>query len=226
MHTLLSEEIFKAGMASSDISDQQVRPGFIDLLMRIGHDFDKVLGTALSFQQVLFVSQDHQQVEQVLRDLLSYYPHPSVTLWTEEPSDSLFVGTRPDLAKFYSKVPVIVDLDTNVVIGGTKNEFCATLLGETLQFASEMSVPESRIFFQGKISAIFTLLKAFLEILTLDEASQQQNLREMLLRYPEDSIELVYQIGRNVNKLLAKVIRHARLQLKTEQKTPTTQVIL
>ncbi|HMF33386.1 MAG TPA: hypothetical protein VKK79_18315, partial [Candidatus Lokiarchaeia archaeon] len=210
MHALLSEEFFKAGRFSENIGDQLAHSGFIDLLSQLEPDFDRVISAAISLQQVLFVSVDRQKVEQAISALLSYYPHPSVTLWTEKPSDSLFVGTSPNLAEFYSKDCVVVDLDSNSVSGGRSNEFCANLLQETLEFASEMTVAESRMFFQGKISAIFSLVKAFLEVLSLDEAQQQVTLHKVYHRYPEDSIELVYQIARNVNKLLAKAIRQAR----------------
>jgi hypothetical protein len=72
------------------------------------------------------------------------------------------------------------------------------------------------MFFQGKISAIFTLLKGFLEILTLDEGEQQDHFREMIKKYPEDSVDLILQISRNLNPLLAKSIR--QVQFGTSKK--------
>ncbi len=219
MHVILSEEFFKAGIACEDMCVQKGQQGFLGLLGRMGLDFEKVLNAALSHHQVLFVSQDRQKAERAISDLLNYYPHPSVTLWTEEPSDSLFVGTRPDLAKFYTNDPVVVDIETRYIHNGKKNEFCRNLLKETLQFASEMSDQESRLFFQGKISAIFSLVKGFLEILPLEENQQRQSILDMSQRYPEDSLELVYQIARNVNKFLAKALRQARSYLPVEARS-------
>ncbi len=218
MHVILSEEFFKAGIASENMSAQRSRQSFFELIRFFGSDFEKVLNAALSLEQVLFVSRDRQRAEKAIGALLNYYPHPSVTIWTEEPSDSLFVGTTPDLALFYGTESVVVDLDGGKILNGRKNEFCRTLLKETLQFAPEMSISESRLFFQGKISAIFSLVKGFLEVLTHNEEKQHQCILDMLQRYPEDSIELVYQIARNVNKLLAKILRQTRTSLILEAK--------
>ncbi len=213
MHVILSDEFFKAGIASENMNTQRSRQSFIELIRYFGSDFERVLNAALSLQQVLFISKDRQRVENAISALLNYYPHPSVTLWTEEPSDSLFVGTTPDTALFYGTEAVMVNLDTGTIINGKKNEFCRNLLKETIQFATEMSISESRLFFQGKISAIFSLVKGFLEVIAYEETKQHQLIFDMLERYPEDSVELVYQIARNINKLLAKVLLQARSAL-------------
>lgn len=218
MHVILSEEFFKAGIASENMNEQRNSQSFIELIRLFGLDFEKVLNAALSLEQVLFVSKERQKVEIAIGALLNYYPHPSVTIWTEDPSDSLFVGTTPDIALFYGQDSVIVDLDSGTIYNGKKNEFCRNLLKETLQFAPEMSTSESHLFFQGKLSAIFSIVKGFLEIITYEEKRQQQCILDMLQRYPEDSIELVYQIARNVNKLLAKILRQSRTVMVLESK--------
>src|SRR5271157_1438892 len=56
MSALLSEEFFKSGVKSEDVTEEQSRANFIDLLTRFTLDFDKVLNAALSQKQVLFVS--------------------------------------------------------------------------------------------------------------------------------------------------------------------------
>jgi hypothetical protein len=209
MHALLSEEFFKAGIASENLSEEQSRTNFFDLLDRVGKDLDKALGAALGLRQVLFVGKNREIVEQALSAFLTFYPHPSVNLWTENMSDAHFIGTLPDLVKNYDESAVIVDLDKNKVIGGEKIEFCANLLYETIAFGKEMSVSESHIFFQGKISAIFTLLKALLEVLTLEKKDQQQRFQELFKKYPQDSLQLMAQMSRNLNPLLAKILRSA-----------------
>ncbi len=209
MHALLSEEFFKAGMKSEILSEEQSRTNFFDLLARVGKDFDKALGAALGLRQVLFVGKNRDAVEQALSAFLTFYPHPSVNLWTENMSDAHFIGTRPDLVKNYDESSVVVDLAKNIVVGGEKIEFCANLLNETIEFAKEMSVSESHMFFQGKISAIFTLLKALLEVLTLEKKDQLQRFQELFKKYPQDSLQLMAQMSRNLNPLLAKTLLSA-----------------
>ena len=210
MHALLSEEFFKAGLASENLTEEQSRTNFLDLLAQVGKDFDKALGAALGLRQILFVGKNREVVEQALSAFLTFYPHPSVNLWTENMSDAHFIGTRPDLVENYDESTVVVDLIKSKIIGGEKIEFCANLLNETMAFAKEMSVSESHIFFQGKISAIFTLLKALLEVLTLEKKDQKQRFQELFQKYPQDSLQLMAQMSRNLNPLLAKILLSAK----------------
>ncbi|OLS14814.1 MAG: hypothetical protein RBG13Loki_1573 [Promethearchaeota archaeon CR_4] len=210
MHALLSEEFFKAGLASENLTEEKSRTNFLELLAQVGKDFDKALGAALGMRQVLFVGTNREVVEQALSAFLTFYPHPSVNLWTESSSDAHFIGTRPDLVKNYDESTVIVDLINRKVVGGEKIEFCANLLNETMMYAKEMSVSESHIFFQGKISAVFTLLKALLEVLMLEKKDQQKQFNELFRKYPQDSLQLMAQMSRNLNPLLAKILLSAK----------------
>lgn len=207
MSAMLSDQFFKSSIKSTELTEDQVRAHFMVLLTRVGSEFDRVLGAALSLRQVLFVGTEQESVEQVLGAFLAYYPHPSVVMWAETVSDALFVGTRPDLVQFYDPSTVIIDLVNNAVIGGEKNEFCADLLVETLLFAQETSFAESRRFFQSEISEIFTQLKTALELLALEEPEQQRRFREMISKYPPDSIQLLTQISEKLNPFLAKTLR-------------------
>ncbi|HMF33298.1 MAG TPA: hypothetical protein VKK79_17870, partial [Candidatus Lokiarchaeia archaeon] len=161
---------------------------------------------ALSQKQVLFVSPNREQVERALSAFLCYFPNPSANIWATEISDALFIGTHPDLVKNYDPSTVVVDLVNDCAIGGEKNEFCANLLLETMLYSQEMSFTDSRIFFQGKISAIFTLLKSVLELLTIDESQRVHRLQEIFNKYPTDSLQLIIQMSQNLNQLLAKYL--------------------
>lgn len=207
MQVLLSTEFFKSSISQEDLTDAQSLSHFTRLLDCVGKDFDKVLNANLGLRQVLFTSKDPEKVKQALSAFLAWYPHPSVTLWTESASDSSFIGTRPELAKNYDPSIVIVDLDQNEIVGGTKNEFCAKLLRETQQFLKIMSVRDSRIYFLERISGFFALFKNLLKALAMDEAHQEEYFQGAVKENSLDSVQLTIEIGENLNPLLAQTVQ-------------------
>ncbi len=185
--------------------------------LRASHDLDKIIFAILGQQQVLFVGEDQPLVEMVLSAFLTYYPHPSVKLWAEEPSECLLVGTHLSQVQNYPQGTVVLDLRASRVIGGypsrvmgrviggEKNEFCAKLIENIKKFARGATVPESRAFFQGQVGALFALLHALLQDLFFEGPREhQQQFQDALKSFPEGTVRLVGQLSKKLHPLLAE----------------------
>ena len=206
------EELLKSSNRNETIqsiqSEQTVRKHFSRFLKAASNDVDKVIFAIFGQQQILFVGENRRLVEDVLIAFLAYYPHPSVKLWAEEPSDCLLVGSPPGQVQNYPKGTVILDLDNRRVIGGEKNEFCANLIKKTEMFARTATVPETRIFVQTQVGAIFTLLKALLQAISLEGREERRRQFVTILKSsPETTVRLVGQMSKNLHPWLATRIQ-------------------
>ncbi len=217
MQASIIEEFSKSGITRDNLTEDQVRTHFSNLLTRVGADIDKIIFALLGLHQILFVGEDRQLVEQTLSAVLAFYPHPSVVLWAEAPSDFLLVGTRPAMVLNYESSPVIVDLGNNRVSGGEKNEFCSTLIQETVKFAESASIIESRAYFQRKIATLFTLLKSLFETLSLSEKAQPQQCQTILKNQSLATVQVLAHISESLNPFLAKIVQQylSRSHLQT-----------
>jgi len=203
MQASILEAFFKSGITSDNLTEQELNNHLNTLLTRVGDDIDKVIFAVLGLHQIFFCGEDRKLVEQALSALIAYYPHPSVVLWTEEPSNCLIVGTRPDLIQKPDKFTVVVNLMNGKVKGGEKNEYCSNLIKETLKFAGNGSISQARIFFQRQVSSLFSLLKSLLEILPLDDESQARQCQAVLKDQTLAKVKLVAQMCEILNPLLA-----------------------
>ncbi|HMF34178.1 MAG TPA: hypothetical protein VKK79_22325 [Candidatus Lokiarchaeia archaeon] len=203
VQTSLFEKFFESGITSDNLTETEIRNHLSNLFELFGDNFSKIFFALLSLRQILFIGNDRMLVEQTLSAILAFYPHPAAILWVEEPSDSLLVGTSPSFTGFYPKSTVIVDLSNQTILGGDKNDFCSTLMQETVKLAQEASVPEARLFFQQRVSSLFSFLKEMLRTLTLAEKDQSKRLEEILKSFPVATIQLLAKMSENFNFNLA-----------------------
>ncbi|MFX0061270.1 MAG: hypothetical protein ACFFC7_03720 [Candidatus Hermodarchaeota archaeon] len=207
----LLEEFYKSGVDNEMLKEDQRCIHLNDLFIRLGEDIDKVIFALLSQHQILFVGEDKNEVKEILHTLLTFYPHPSVAMWIETsslPVDHLIMGIPPSNLRYYTKRSnVIVDLRTNQVLKGEKNEFCARLVKETQLIDQECSMYEARKFFQTKISSLFVLVRALLEASTLEKEIQKQEFQNILTNYPLANIQLIARMTKSLNLLLGKKVQ-------------------
>ncbi len=205
----LFEEYYKSGITADVLTEEQARIQFNNLISLIEEDIDKVIFALLTQKQTVFVGESRKQVEEMIGTILNFYPHPSVKFWAEMPGEYLIVGTHPINTVNFKKSSVFVDLVKNQVTGGEKNAFCSDLMKKTIQLAEVESISEARVFFQGKISNVFSLLKTFLDILSKSE-TQTKQLEKLLPLYSPAALELIAKMSENLNTLLAKTLKHSK----------------
>ncbi|MFX1534760.1 MAG: hypothetical protein ACFFDI_11100 [Promethearchaeota archaeon] len=207
----LLEEFYKSGIDSEILKEDQSCMELNNFFLRLGEDIDKVIFALLSQHQILFVGEDKNEVKEILSTLLAFYPHPSVVMWIQTPSphiDHLIMGMSPNNLRYYAKKSnLIVDLRTNQVLKGEKNEFCAKLVKETQLIDQECSMYEARKFFQTKISSLFVLVRALLEASSLEREKQQQEFQNILTNYPLANIQLIARMTNSLNLLLGKKVQ-------------------
>ncbi len=200
------EEFLKASATSESLSEESIRQQFEELTKRVGNDFDKIIVGLLTLQQILFVGSDRKQVERALSALLAFYPHPSVTLWADQPSESLLVGVPPAQVINYKNSPIIVDLDTGIVTGGNRNEYIANTVKDTLVVARDASVSEARLFFQGKISSFFVLIRLLLDYVTLGKAERISAIQDYQRGIHPALLQLIVRMARKL-ELALEIVR-------------------
>jgi len=145
----LFEEFFKSRTTGMSLNENDARMRLIILLNKFENDIDKLIFALLGQKKILITGYEQNEVQQTVNALVTFYPHPSVVTWTEEPTEVLLVGTHPSLVKEYdTKDTLILDLDKSTISGGTKNEFCSELMKETKVLLQDISIQESRRFFQ------------------------------------------------------------------------------
>jgi hypothetical protein len=193
------EEFLKARITSDTLSEDSIRQHFEELLKRVGNDFDKIVFALLTLQQILFVGQDKKMVERAISALLAFYPHPSVTLWAETASDSLLVGIPPSQVSSYKTAPVVVDLDRGTVVGGYHNEYVAETIQETLVVARDVSVSDARLFFYGKISSFFVLLRLLLDFVPLEKEERLLAIQAYQQGMKPALVQLIVRMARKLD---------------------------
>ena len=98
---------------------------------------------------------------------------------------------------------MIVDLDKNVIHGGEKNEFCSELMKETKILLQNDSIHGGRVFFQGKVSSVFSILKTILRAYVEEEDDALKN----IIKYcPKAVAKLIEHMCYGLNPLLAEKI--------------------
>ena len=206
LEAVLFEELIKFSNINYTLTEEQIRASLVVLLMKLGKDIDKLIFDIISQRQIVFVGYDQNVVQTTMNALLTFYPHPSVSLWSDEPTDVLLVGTHPSNIDYYQgKSAVIVDLDHNVILGGEKNDLCSALIGETKTLIQDISIAEARRYFQGKLSSIFMILKSLLEIMF--EPEEKQKFQVVLKVCPRPMIRLIERMSEGFNPTLAKKIQ-------------------
>lgn len=200
------EEFLKASATSESLSSDSLQQQFEELTKLVGNEFDKIVVGLLTLQQILFVGSDRKQVERALSALLAFYPHPSVALWAEKPSEALLVGIPPTEVSNYKNGPVIVDLDKGTVTGGTRNEYISNTVRDTLVVANNASVAEARLFFQGKISSFFVLIRLLLDYVTLDKAGRLSAIQDYQRGIHPALLQLIVRMARKL-ELALEIVR-------------------
>ena len=71
----------------------------------------------------------------------------------------------------------------------------------------ECSMYEARKFFQTKISSLFVLVRALLEVSTLEKEEQRQEFQNILSNYPLANIQLIARMTKSLNLLLGKKVQ-------------------
>ncbi len=203
----LIQEFYKSGLTVEALKEQETRSKLGALIEGLGPDFDKIVFALLIQKQIVFIGESKELVEQTLSALMTFYPHPSVVLWTERPSDYLLVGTHPNNVKNFDKNALIVDLTNNQITGGEKNQFCSELVEKTVQLAEVTSLEEAQVFFQGKIANLFALLKNLLDLIGTEEDIEQRNVKKLLEFHPPATLKLLARMSSSINMLLAKNIQ-------------------
>ncbi|MFX0090849.1 MAG: hypothetical protein ACFFBD_03720, partial [Candidatus Hodarchaeota archaeon] len=169
----------------------------------------KIFFALLTRQPVIFIGDKKYAVEQALSTLLTFYPCPSVCIWADTPiNDCLLIGTHSKNLDYYDKEPaLIVDLRTYKVKRGEKNEFCAQLIAETIRIGQKSSLLDAKIYFQSKISSLFVIFRALLEISAIEKEKQPQEFQNLLANYPKANIHLILRMSNNLNSILGKKIQ-------------------
>ncbi|HKZ41213.1 MAG TPA: hypothetical protein VJ044_09650, partial [Candidatus Hodarchaeales archaeon] len=202
LSTNLLEEFIRSGIVTRTLTEEEVRVQLLILVSKFQQDFDKIIFAILCQQKLFFVGANKGNVQKALNALLTFYPHPSVVLWTEAPTDHLISGTDPDrLRQWHLSKSVIVDLDNNVVIGGEKNEYISALIVETHRLIRDHSVAEGRRFFLGKIASLFSILESLLE--TTADQNMRKKIHTILRVCPGPVRELMVRVLFNMNPYLA-----------------------
>lgn len=200
------EQFLKANVTSEALSEESIRQQFEELIKRVNNNFDKIVVSLLTLQQILFVGQDRKQVERALSALLAFYPHPSVTLWAENPSDSLLVGVPPSQVLNYKNNPLIVDLENGLVTGGSRNEYISNTIQDTLSIARNASISEARLFFQGKISSFFVMIRMLLDYIPLEKTARLEAIREYQRGLHPALLQLIVKMARKL-ELALEIVR-------------------
>ncbi|MFX0090646.1 MAG: hypothetical protein ACFFBD_02695 [Candidatus Hodarchaeota archaeon] len=204
----LLEELFKAGVTSEALSEEQARIQFDNLATKLGDDIDKVVFALLSQRQIIFVGENKEEVEQTISALLAFYPHPSVTLWSKYPEDHLLVGTHPYVLPHYDRESaLVVDLETNQVHEGEKNTFCAELMEETKQIAQQSSIYDAKLSFLTKVSSLFELIKSLLIIFASKDEEQQRDIQDILEKFPKPVSHLIARMSENLNVIVSQKVQ-------------------
>ncbi|OLS26655.1 MAG: hypothetical protein HeimC3_07570 [Candidatus Heimdallarchaeota archaeon LC_3] len=203
----LFEEFFKSRTTGMSLNENDARMRLIIFLNKFDKDIDRLIFALLGQKKILITGYEQNEVQQTVNALVTFYPHPSVVTWTEEPTDVLLVGTHPSLVKEYdTKDILILDLDKSTISGGNKNEFCAELMKETKVLLQDISIQEARRFFQGKVSSIFSILKTILRAYVEEEDEALKN----IVKYcPKAVAKLIERMCVGFNPLLAEKIHKA-----------------
>lgn len=209
IQSALLKELFKAGVLNETFTEEHTSILFNQLLARLTKDIDKVVFGLLTHQQILFVGEIKEEIEISLSTLLAFYPHSSVTFWTEKPEDYLLIGTHPQyLQNFSTDSALIVNLTTNDIIGGQKNTFCCELMEKTQQLAQESSVSIARATFQSKLFSLFVIIKELLTIIAMEEKEQILNqFKALLEKYSPATVHLIAHMSKELNYLVTKNVQ-------------------
>jgi hypothetical protein len=205
LQSYLFEEFFKSRTTGVVLNENDARMRLIILLNKFDKDIDKLIFALLGQNQVLIIGYEQNEIQHTVNALVTFYPHQSVMTWAEEPTETLLVGTHPSLVKEFDKKNIlIVDLDKGEIIGGEKNEFCSELMKETKTLLQDISIQESRRFFQGKVSSVFSILKTILRAYVEEEDDALKN----IIKYcPKAVAKLIERMCFGLNPLLAEKIR-------------------
>ncbi|MFX0094443.1 MAG: hypothetical protein ACFFBD_22085, partial [Candidatus Hodarchaeota archaeon] len=201
----LFEEFYKSVISSEILTKEQIILQLHKLFMKLGENLDKVFFAILTQQRILFTGKNPDFVKQSLSTLSMFYPQASVTLWTNEPSKSLLIGTHPDNLHHYDdENPLIINLDVNQVKNGEKNGFCTELSEKIRLIAQKSGINEARTHFQTKIASLFILIKVLMKADITEEKGQEQ-LQKHLKNYALPTIQLVERMTKNLNYLVHEI---------------------
>ncbi|HUU78137.1 MAG TPA: hypothetical protein VMX55_07290 [candidate division Zixibacteria bacterium] len=142
--------------------------GFKFLYKRLRSDFAKAIFGVLVGQQIVIAGEEHE-VKASCIAISSFTEHriSFIDDWTQDRSDADIVGTQTAFIGLYPEA-VIIDLETQKVLNGSLNLYCANLIEELMQSKNEKEY-EKKI--QDTINLLLTYTQEYSVVLNTDEAS-------------------------------------------------------
>ncbi len=200
----LFERLYQAASSGETVTEEDLASQLTSFFSIFDNSIDRIISAMLTHSQIVFHAKKRNLVEKTLGSVLSFYSHPSVTLWSETQSISQIVGTHSSYRKDYDKkTSVIINLNINKVTGGERNDFCRDLFEDLRNLSLKSSLFDTRQTFLAKFAFLTEEIKEALKLLFSDSDKKVQILQKILGDEPKSKTQLFFRMCKEVNPLLA-----------------------
>ncbi|MBD3191073.1 MAG: hypothetical protein GF308_10535 [Candidatus Heimdallarchaeota archaeon] len=177
------------------------------LYKKFNEEISQIIFGTIIGQQIVIIGEK-TTVEPVVECLTLFTPHRKTfaETWTEETTDADILGTTKEMQEEYWN-SLIVNLEKNRIINGTKNDFCLKLVNKILELDDPEKAPE---IIEEEISRILNYVKGYSGIENIEEAETYFTALA-LDGIDQDLLEIILPLGAQLNPYIASYYRKGHL---------------